>query len=326
MMGGGQWSASGELGRPAGDVRAADLRPPTDAEDVMPCRWSLAAAAMFASGAVCAASAAYLLRRRGAVGRIGLAAALAGAAVWGLAYGVELGSITLPAKAFWGTAKYVGVSALPPAWLVFALQYTGRERRITRRLLVALTVEPVVVLTLMIVPATSGVVRSYPPGPLPEYPVVSLGPGFWALLGYSALVVGFATGLLLLTLLHTSPAYRQQSRLLLGAIGLVFVANLLSNVGVGVFRQVDPTPIALALAGLMLVLGVFRFGLLDLVPVARATLVETMSDAVLVLDGYSRVVDLNPAAQSVLGRSASAVIGRRVEQLLGGLALPGDLR
>ena len=74
-------------------------------------RWSVFAAAMLLSGMVCALCAGYVLRRPGAVGRTGLAVVLAAAAVWGLAYGVELGVLTRSAKEFWGTAKYVGVRA-----------------------------------------------------------------------------------------------------------------------------------------------------------------------------------------------------------------------
>jgi hypothetical protein len=71
---------------------------------------------------------------------------------------------------------------------------------------------------------------------------VDLGPVFWVLVGYSAAVVLGATGMLVLTLLRRSAAYKHQTRLLLGAIGLVWAANLATNVGVGVFRRVDPTP------------------------------------------------------------------------------------
>lgn len=281
-------------------------------------RWPVIALVMVLSGALCAVCAVYVLRRPGAVGRTGLAAVLTASALWGLAYGMEFGATTLAAKEFWGTAKYVGICALPPAWLVFALQFTGRERLVRGRLLAALAIEPIAVLAVMAVPSTRHLVRSYPPGPLDRFPVVELGPVFWALLGYSAAVVLGATGMLVLTLLRRSAAYKHQTRLLLGAIALVWVANLASNVGVGVFRRIDPTPVALALAGLMLILGVFRFGLLDLVPVARTTLIETMRDAVLVLDAYHRVVDLNPAAQQVVGGpGATTVLGRRVEELLG---------
>ena len=67
----------------------------------------------------------------------------------------------------------------------------------------------------------------------------------------------------------------------------------------------------------MLTWGVVRLGLLDLVPVARTALLETMTDAVLVLDVRQRVVDLNPAAQRAIGCAAAHAMGRRVQDLLG---------
>jgi hypothetical protein len=157
---------------------------------------------MFASGGISALSAAYLWRKPGAVGRTGLAACLAAGAIWALAYGMEMLSTTRQAKELWGAGKYVGVCAIPGAWLVFALQYTGRERRVTGRLLATVSVPPAIVLAILANPHTRSLVRSYPSGPLGMFPVVKLGPVFWALFAYGLVVVVPATGLLVLTLLR----------------------------------------------------------------------------------------------------------------------------
>jgi diguanylate cyclase (GGDEF)-like protein/PAS domain S-box-containing protein len=280
-------------------------------------RWSLGVEVMLLSALVSGLTADYVRRRPGAVGRSALGVGLAAAAVWSVAYGLELGFTTVADKAVWGWLKYVGIVALPPAWLVFVLQYTGRERRVTPRLLVALGVLPVCLLVLLAVPATTHLVRSYPPEPLDPYPVVQLGPMFWVQFVYSAAVAWVATWLLIFTLLRVSRIYRRQAVLLGAALTLVWTASLLTNVsGVDLFRRVDPTPVALAVAGLMLAYGVVRLGLLDLVPVARTALLETMTDAVLVLDVLHRVVDLNPAAQRAIGCSAAEAVGRRVQDLL----------
>ncbi|MFC6974255.1 hypothetical protein ACFQL1_05610 [Halomicroarcula sp. GCM10025709] len=45
--------------------------------------------------------------------------------------------------------------------------------------------------------------------------------------------------------------------------------------------------------------GVFGMGLFDIAPVARTRLVETLSDAVVVLDDEARVVDYNREARSL---------------------------
>ena len=52
----------------------------------------------------------------------------------------------LSGKGLWGDLKYVGICVLPPAWLVFTLQYTGRGHLVTRRLLAVLTAGPLIVL------------------------------------------------------------------------------------------------------------------------------------------------------------------------------------
>ncbi len=280
-------------------------------------RWSAFAVLVLLSGGTCAGCGLYVLGRPGAVGRIGLAIVLLGSAVWGLSYGAELGALTAGARELWGAAKYVGIVTLAPAWLVFAAQYTGRERILTPGLLGLLALEPALVLAVLAVPSLRPLVRSYPQGATSAFVQVRLGPVFYSLVAYSAVLAALGTGLLALTLLRVSTAYRRQSTVLLGAIALVWATNVLATVGVGPFRTVDPTPVALAVAALMLLLGVFRFGLLDLVPIARTMLVETMPDPVLVLDAQGRVIDLNPAAQRVLGRLRPVLMGVRFEQLLG---------
>jgi PAS domain S-box-containing protein len=57
-------------------------------------------------------------------------------------------------------------------------------------------------------------------------------------------------------------------------------------------------------------LGLFRWQLLDLVPVARDVVVDELADGVLVLDGQRRLVDVNRAAERWLGSPADEVVGK----------------
>jgi PAS domain S-box-containing protein len=82
------------------------------------------------------------------------------------------------------------------------------------------------------------------------------------------------------------------------------------------FPHLDLTPFAFTLTGLAMTWGLFRFRLLDIVPVARDAVIESMSDGVIVLDAQNRIVDLNPAAQSILGCTASDAIGQPARQIL----------
>ncbi len=63
---------------------------------------------------------------------------------------------------------------------------------------------------------------------------------------------------------------------------------------------VDLTPLFFIATGLIAGWAVLRAGLLEVVPVARDQVVETMTDGVLVSDRAGRLVDLNPAARRIL--------------------------
>jgi diguanylate cyclase (GGDEF)-like protein/PAS domain S-box-containing protein len=277
----------------------------------------IAGAVMLLSGVVIAVFAGYVGRRRQAAASSALTGVLAAAAVWSVLYALELASATPKLKLLWGDLKYLGICLLPPAWLLFALQYTGRARRVTRRLVAALALEPVLVLGLLALPATHDLIRFLPGRrPLEALPVVALGPVFWLHYAYTTVLLLWSTALFVITLVRVSRLYWRQSRILMIVLTVPWAVNALFVFNVGWFGRVDLTPVALSAVGLVLVRGVFRFGLLDVVPVARSVIVETMSDAVIVLDPYQRVVDLNPAAQQLMGCSGDAAIGQPAPALL----------
>jgi PAS domain S-box-containing protein len=70
------------------------------------------------------------------------------------------------------------------------------------------------------------------------------------------------------------------------------------------------------LSGLMMAIGIFHLRLAEIVPVARDAVVEGMQDALIVLDTQARVVDMNTAAQNIIGVASSKVVGQSVAQLL----------
>ena len=78
----------------------------------------------------------------------------------------------------------------------------------------------------------------------------------------------------------------------------------------------DLPPVGFAITGILIITGMRRFQLLDVVPVARHFLVESMTDGVLVLDAWDRIVDVNPTARAFMGETA-ALIGRNVEDVPG---------
>jgi serine phosphatase RsbU (regulator of sigma subunit) len=279
---------------------------------------TLFATLMVMAGLTLAGLAAYVAWRREARMGWSLAVLLVSVAWWGLAYAVELSVDDIAVKSRWGDLKYVGITALAPAWLAFVLQYTGRGKRVTRRLLALLAIEPVLVLILLAVPATHDLVRSYPASAsTEELPIVEVGPAFWAILVYNNLLLVGATTLFVASMVRLARSYRRMALALLAAALLQWAANLLHNFAVGWFARMDLTPFAFTVTGGLLVWGLFHERLVDLAPLARSAVLDSMAN-VFVIDPFGRIVDVNPAAVQLTIATRAALLGRQLEDVLPG--------
>jgi PAS domain-containing protein len=68
----------------------------------------------------------------------------------------------------------------------------------------------------------------------------------------------------------------------------------------------DFTPVGFTFGGLLVGTSLFRCKLPEIVPVAHGTLIEGISDSIIVLDAENRILELNPAARRMLGVSSVA--------------------
>jgi PAS domain S-box-containing protein len=278
-------------------------------------RWSPAGGLLVAGAVLVAVAVVIVWRRRSTPTIVGLLAVLAGAVLWSVCSALELSAGDLARREYWGDLKYVGVCLLPPAYLAFVLQCGGRLRW-PRWLGPALAVEPLAVLLLLAGADTHDLVRYYPADATAATQAAEAGPLFWPHLLYNNALIWAGTVLLVATLSRLPGLYRRQSVLLVGAILLPIMLNLLFNLRVEPFRQVDLTPFAFVLSTAVLVWGTYQFSLLDLRPVARSQIFRTISDPVLVLDPDGRVLDANPAAGRLVGQPPAEIVGQPVTQVL----------
>jgi PAS domain S-box-containing protein len=276
-------------------------------------RFTAAGWLMLGGAAFFAVAVGYVWRRRGDALAVSLLVMLLAALQWSVAYALELSVGDPAARQLWGDLKYVGICLLTPAWLAFVFHYLGRTRWPTRVVGALLAVEPLAVLVLLANDATHDLVRFY----TPEGGVVAeAGPLFWAHLIYTDVLLWVGTAVFVIASARLSRLYRRQGVIVFVSVLLPWGANLLYNLGVGPFGQVDLSPFAFTVTAAVLVFGVFRFGLLDQRPMARSQIFETIPDPVLVLDPYGRVIDANPAAARLIGRPVPAAVGQPVVRLL----------
>ncbi len=261
----------------------------------------------------------YVARRRHASAAGALLAVLFSIFVWTTCYAVELTTRSVAAAQPWHNLKYIGVVSLAPTLLVFVVEYTGNGRRLRRRTLWLLSIEPAAILALLWNPATHDLVVRYThadvaAAQLPRWPIPESGPLFWPFVVYNYGLLLTALWLLVSRLIRIADPYRRSAWVVIVAALLPSLGNLEYNLLYKTY-PLDPTPFLFALLAVVLVWGLFRLRLLDLVPVARGMVLEQMTDAVLVLDAANRVVDANPAAAALLGVLRPDLVGRDVREL-----------
>ncbi len=269
-----------------------------------------------ASAVVSAALALAAWHRRPAPGATSFCLLMLAVAQWALGYALELASPDLPTTLFWDNISWLGAVSAPALWLAFALQYTGRARWLTRQSVVILVVEPLVTLLLVWTNQFHGLIESnirLNPGSPFSALVVTYGVWYWINIAYSYLLLflgALLIGSLIQALIRSASLYRGQASALLIAVLAPWVGNALTIFGLNPFPHLDLTPFAFTVTGLAMAWSLFRFRLLDIVPVAREAVIESMSDAVIVVDEQNRIVDLNPAAQRLADRTASEAVGQ----------------
>ncbi|MCS7221007.1 MAG: histidine kinase N-terminal 7TM domain-containing protein [Anaerolineae bacterium] len=256
-------------------------------------------------------------RRRAAPGALPLTLLLLAAAGWSWCYALELASRDLSLMLLWAQMAYLGVVTVPAAWLALTFQYTNRESWLAGRRWLLLTIEPALTWLAAWTNDLHGLLWSQTEqvfqGPYMLMNVTH-GTWWWVHFAYSYLLLLLGAILLLRELPHSLPPYRRQIIALLSGALLPWLANALYILDLNPLCPVDLTALAFTFAGLAIFLGLFRARLLDIIPIARRTVVDGMTDGVIVLDIQSRIVDLNPAAERILRRPASELIGQPIRQ------------
>src|SRR6266480_110959 len=276
---------------------------------------------VIASAAVAAALTLNAWHRRPAPGATSFSLLMLAVAEWSLAYALELVSADLHTILFWDNITWLGAAFAPTLWLTFVLQYTGRARWLTRRNIAILMVEPLVTLVLVWTNQFHGLIESNirldTSGSFAALEV-TYGVWYWINIAYSYLLLfvgAILIGMLIQSLVRSARLYLGQAVALLIAVIAPWVGNALTIFGLNPFPKLDLTPFAFTVTGVAMASSLFLFRLLDIIPVAREAVIESMSDAVIVLDEQNRIVDLNPAAQLLAIRTASKAVGRPFTQV-----------
>ncbi len=240
---------------------------------------------------------------------------------WSIVYALEIANTVLKTKIFLAQCQYIAIAFVPAVWLYFALQYTNRGKWLTRQTKnpSLLFIGPMITTVLAFTNNTHGLI--WQTTTLDNsHGFINLtftyGDWFWIHLTLSYLFLLIGTVILVSAYQQSKSIYKGHMAVLI--IGALFpwLANLLYVTKINPLPGLDLTPFAFTLTGIATTFGMSRFHFLNILPIARDTVMESMHDGILVLDTQDRIVDMNLAAETITQQEARQTIGVTFDQFL----------
>ncbi|WP_367864208.1 histidine kinase N-terminal 7TM domain-containing protein [Pedobacter sp. WC2423] len=241
--------------------------------------------------------------------------------VWSLGYGFELASKTLEHMKMFINVEYVGIVAVPFYWFLFCLDLAGKEKWLKKpgnQFLI--TAVPVVYIILV---WTNNLHHlNYKKASIDysgSFPMLKIVPGiafyFFVCYFYTLLIVG--NYFLVKKFRRSDRVYKKQNRVILTAAMLPWIANFSYLIGLRPIPNLDITPFAFQVSTFLIFIAIYRFKLLDVLPVAREKVLELMGDGFMVLDHRNRIIDYNSAFKKYISvYHPNKIIGKDINELL----------
>ena len=260
-----------------------------------------------------------LWKRRLAKGSIPLALLFGSVSIWSLAYTFEVIFTTYATKVFWLKFEYFGVVILPVFWLLFCLRYANIHKPRIFKFFLIFSIIPLITLVLAWTNSYHHLIW-YRVSLIELFGIkllqLNYGTWFWIHVFYSHSLYLSGMYLLIRHYFKTPKNLRFQARFIIAAGLIPGISNIFYLGSSNPLSIIDFTSLSFAVSGILIVWILYYHRFLDIIPIARDTLIENMRDGIIVVDLKDRIVDINPAAEIIINQSFKDVIGEPAKQVL----------
>jgi diguanylate cyclase (GGDEF)-like protein/PAS domain S-box-containing protein len=240
-------------------------------------------------------------------------------AEYSLTAGLMSGAPTPERAISWVQWHYLGLTTMVALFICFILQFTGNSRWLNRYTLPILILMPI---ATQIVIATNASHQCFlqeiqfsQNGILMGLSTILYGGCFWIHTIYNYFLTLLGMVLLVLMSIRSFWVYKAQSVTLLIAVMLPLIGSIHDSKVFFIGIPYPIVPVCFAIMGLLLAWNLYRNRLLNVIPVARDMLIESMSDSMFVLDMSDYVIDINASAVQLFELNKKDIIGKTVDQV-----------
>jgi len=232
---------------------------------------------------------------------------------------LELVDPSLNGKMFWDNFQWFTTFLFPVASLYFIMVYIGRFRPAILRwlgLLAVISLGLGMVISADLFPG-SGIIspQLIAAEPFSVYtyefgPVILIASIYSYILLLSGFFVLGREGF------RQKGIYRLQTLIILVGLLVPVSGTVLVLSGIDLLPNRDILPFTFAISNIFIVVGLFRYKIFDILPIARNSVMDHISDPVAVLDTDDTILDVNPAFEELLKLPGKMLLKKPIRQFL----------
>ena len=234
--------------------------------------------------------------------------------IWALSYLLYEILPDLALDKLWIAILFFSMTCAASAQFTFSLSYTNHPNWLTRSAIILLGVVPLATQLLFWVKPWSTIF--FQNQAILESPYVF--GSLWGRITTFYIYNLTAASVLLLfdTYIRKPRSLFFRSWTILVGAGAPLLVQTLNMVGFNLFPQAMIPLFAFTLSGLGFSYGLFSQKLIEAIPVTRDSVVEGMDDGWMVLNAQNIIIDINPAAESIVGMSREKVYGKTIASIM----------
>lgn len=237
--------------------------------------------------------------------------------IWLTGATLEGFATSLEAKIFWSQVLYIGFVQVVPFLLLFIVSYT-RQTPVAAPTVITLMVIPFITALMAWTNPLHGWLWSGFSEVSAETNIAIFHHGVWFWVHTIYLYLLMVIGLIYLVrgITGASPLFRLQLTPVLIGVLFPIISGTVYAFNLAPLQGMDITPTGYAFTGIFLAWCLIRYRILDIVPIARTTLVEYLQEGVIVVDVKDNIVDINKSAEKMFKIDSHDALGAPVQSKL----------
>ncbi len=217
-----------------------------------------------------------------------------------------------------GLVSYLAVGGITFFWAYFTIVYTHHEQWLNKFTIGFLAIVPIA--NYIIVNTTELHNLFWSERFLIEkngfvFLGVEYGFLFWIWVVYVYSIILGGAILLIRAIIRHPKVYQGQALMLILGATVPLVFNFVYLLGFNPIDPMDLAPVGFVLSGIFITVGLLRFRLFDLTPIAHDLVFNGVTSGVIIMDLDDNITDLNPAAEKIFSYDKNKMIGKKLSTI-----------